>query len=102
MLGRQALAVDASLADKERGRDELEDQLDEDQDILGLGMDLVEQGAVACGSSCWLSRLKSSLTVVTSCLTSSPARHTRRLSVSRERGAVSRVDAPEKNRRKFS
>ena len=67
------------MADKERGADELEDELGEDHDVLGLGKDLVEEGAVACGSSRSLSRLKSSLTVVTSCLTSSPARHTRRL-----------------------
>ena len=77
MLGWQAHAGEASLAGKECAPDELEDELGEDQDILGLGMDLVEQGAVACGSSCWLSRLKSSLTVVTSSLTCSPARHTR-------------------------
>ena len=85
MLGWQAHAVDASLPDKDGAPDELEDGLDEDQDVLGLGMDLVEEGAVACGSSRSLSRLKSSLTVVTSSLTSSPARHTRRLSVSRKR-----------------
>ena len=79
MLGWQAHAIEASLAGKEGAPDELEDELGEDHDVLGLGMDLVEQGAVACGSSCWLSRLKSSLTVVTSSLTCSPARHTRRL-----------------------
>ena len=77
MLGWQAHAIEASLAGKEGAPDELEDELGEDHDVLGLGMDLVEQGAVACGSSRSLSRLKSSLTVVTSCLTSSPARHTR-------------------------
>ena len=79
MLGWQAHAVEASLAGKECGPDELEDELGEDHDVLGLGKDLVEEGAVACGSSSWLSRLFSSLTDATSCLTSSPARHTRRL-----------------------
>ena len=74
-LGWQAHAVDASLPGKEGGADELEDQLDEDHDALGLGLDLVHEGAVACGSTSSLSRLKSSMTVATSSLTSSPARH---------------------------
>ena len=54
MVGWQEHAVEASLAGKEGAPDELEDELGEDHDVLGLGMDLVEQGAVAGNIRCEL------------------------------------------------
>ena len=63
------------LEHEDGGRDELDDELDEDQGVVGLGKDLAEDGAAARGAPPCPSRFSRPLKLSATILSSSPARH---------------------------
>ena len=71
----QAVAVRRHLEHEDGGRDDLEDELDEAQGVLGLRKDLAEDGADARGAPSCPSRFSRPLKLSATILSSSPARH---------------------------
>ena len=61
------------LEHEDGGRDELEDELDEDQGVLGLRKELAEEGAAARGASPCPSRFSRPCKLTAAILSSSPA-----------------------------
>ena len=90
------------LEHEDGGREELDDELGEDQGVLGLRKDLAEEGAVAHRATPRPSRFSRPLKLSATILSSSPARHKWWAGRVQERGCRIAYPAPQEIAKKIT